>query len=94
MTIKKTLLTVAIETKAGGSITVADTEETMNGTAVWNAITGGHDVKYFDGEKWQFISADCVCTASATPSEVEVEVEDDNCNYHPCGEQTEPDPEP
>lgn len=89
MTYQKTLLTVAIETKSGGSITVADTAESAVGTAAWNAITHGNDVLYKDGDDFQFIAHDCICSAKATPTQTEVTVEDDNCNYTPCGETAE-----
>lgn len=86
MTITKKLLSVQIETQSGGSFTVADTADNMAGTAVWGMITAGRDILYKDGEDFQFIAADCVCSAKATPSEATVEVEDANCNFKPCGE--------
>lgn len=86
MTYPKTLLTVEITTKDGGTITVADTEQNMIGTAVWNALLDGDRILYKDGTKWQYIEHDCVCTAEATENTIEVTVEDANCNYQPCEE--------
>lgn len=86
MTYPKTLYTVVIETQSGGSITVADTAITSIGRTAWDAIAGGRDVLYKDGDEWKYIAHDCVCTATCTTTQTEVTVEDANCNYTPCGD--------
>lgn len=87
MTYDKTLKTVEIETKSGGTFTVADTVDNAVGSAVWDSIVGGGKILYKDGDKWQFIANDCICSASYTTSTTEVTKED--CEpIDPCADDT------
>lgn len=88
MTYTKTLWTVEIETKSGGTFTVADTADSADGTVAWSAVKAGRDILYKDGDAFKYIAHDCICNATATSTTTEVTVEDDNCNFAPCGETT------
>lgn len=88
---QKTLLTVEITTKAGNTISVADTVTDPKGTNVWESIIHDERILYLDGDKWTYISHDCVCSATATMTTQEVEApEDDFCESieDPCDEPT------
>lgn len=83
----KPLYKVVITTKSGGEFTVQDTATSNDGSAVWGLIRSGHDLLYKDGEDWQYIAHDCICSAKATVTPTEVEdPTDDFCQpiEDPC----------
>ena len=93
MTYTKVLMTVEIETKSGGTFTVADTADDAVASAVWGAIRSGSDLLYKDGDAMQFIAHDCICSAKATTSTTEVTKED--CEpIEKCPEDEPTPPEP
>ena len=92
-TYEKILKTVVITTKSGGEFTIADTATTSDGSAVWEMVRGGANILYKDGDDWQFIRNDCICSAKATVTTAEVEKpEDEFCQpiEDPCAEEPTP----
>ena len=76
----KTSYSVKIYLKCDENITFDDGTEAGKGTAAYNAVWNGHDVRIVDySGKDYYIPYDSICYAEITKSQSTVTVSDDTC---------------